>query len=96
MLKKCLRSSSLPQKKPPKTPENQTMQKHLAQTGQMENTWGSPPGFVHQDIKADMDSDPPPPFNGQLLGPVYFSLNCLFSPSKGPGRYLAPAVQSIW
>lgn len=73
------------------------MQKYLAETGQMENTWRSQSGFVHQDIKADMDSLPPPPFNVQLLGTVYFSLNCIFSSSKGAGMYLgAPAVQTIW
>lgn len=57
-----------------KTAENQTMQKYLAETWQMENMWTSQSGFVHQDIKVDMDSLPPPHFNVQLLGTVYFSL----------------------
>lgn len=50
------------------------MQKYLAETWQMENMWTSQSGFVHQDIKVDMDSLPPPPFNVHLLGTVYFSL----------------------
>lgn len=74
------------------------MQKYLAETWQMENTWRAQSGFVHQGIKVLMDSLPPPPFNGAVIRySIFFFKLWLSSPSKGAGVYLgAPAVQSIW